>query len=72
MKLYLGIVTLVSVAVFIPVIAGLICEGTECAVCFKDSSENTRVKFSCPNGNCGDACPTNYHGIKCGGVNGCK
>ena len=72
MKLYLGIVTLVATAAFIPVIAGLKCDST-CAVCFKDNdSSGSMIKFSCPSGNCGDACPKTYHGIQCTAKNGCE
>lgn len=72
MKLYLDIITLVAVAAFIPVIAGLTCDSSSCAACFKDSNSNVRVKFSCPNGHCADVCPTGYQGIKCSGIEGCK
>ena len=72
MKLYLGVATLVAAAAFIPVIAGLTCASSGCAVCFKNNDSNTKTKFSCPNGNCGDACPIQYQGIQCTGMEGCR
>ena len=73
MKVYLGIITWVAAAAFIPVIAGLTCDSSSCAVCFKDNDPDlARVKFSCPNGKCADACPATYHGLKCTGIEGCK